>query len=342
MKLSDFHYDVPEEAIAQHPAAKRGDSRLIVLNRQDASIAHRQFKDVLDYLEEGDVLVVNETQVFPARLTGLRLSTGAQVEIFLLREVEPDVWTTLVKPARKAQLGDGFQIGDALHGEVVGLEENGGRVMRFSYEGDFNEIIDSVGAVPLPPYIKRKAEPEDTARYQSIFAEKRGAVAAPTANLHFDETIVQKIEAKGVTIVPVLLHVGLGTFRPVTVEDITQHKMDAEYYEVSPESAEAVNAALARGRRVIAVGTTAVRVLESSVDEAGTLLAGSGWTEKFIYPPYDFKIIKGLITNFHQPGSTLILLVSALGGKELVLKAYNEAVEQGYRFFSYGDAMLIV
>ncbi|MCK5147731.1 tRNA preQ1(34) S-adenosylmethionine ribosyltransferase-isomerase QueA [bacterium] len=342
MKLSDFHYDVPEGFIAQHPPEKRGDSRLLVVDANSDEIFHRQFSDLLDYLDEGDVLVVNETKVFPARLTAIKEETKATVEIFLLRELEPDVWETLVKPARKAQLHNLFRIGQHLTAEVLDTLDSGGRIFRFTYEGDFNQIIDDIGSVPLPPYIKRQAEPEDTERYQSIFADKRGAVAAPTANLHFDDKIVEKIREKGVDIVPVLLHVGLGTFRPVTVEDITQHNMDSEYYEVSENAAAKINAAIDRGNRVIAVGTTAVRVLETAVSADGHMKAESGWTDIFIYPAHKFKIVDALVTNFHQPGSTLILLVSAFGGKDLILRAYNEAVAESYRFFSYGDAMLII
>lgn len=342
LKRSDFIYEVPEEAIAQYPSQKRSGSRLIVVDRATGAIAHRQFLDLPEYLKPGDVLVVNETKVFPARLDAIREATGAQIEVFLLREEEPDIWETLVRPGRKVRIGEWLSVGPDLRGEVLDTTPNGGRRIRFQYEGDFHQIVDSVGRVPLPPYIRRTPDHDDVTRYQSIFAEKRGAVAAPTANLHFDEAMVERLRGQGVEILPVLLHVGLGTFRAVEVEDIRQHRMDAEYYEISADAAQRLNAARAEGRRVLAVGTTAVRALESASTEPGRISASSGWTEKFIYPPYDFKIVQGLVTNFHQPGSTLLMLVCALGGRDLILKAYHEAVAQGYRFFSYGDAMLIL
>lgn len=341
MKLSDFKYTVPENLIAQYPSKKRGDSRMMVVNREDQGVEDSHFKHIVDYLDEGDCLVVNETKVFPARLTGIKDKTNAEVEIFLLREIQKDLWEVLVKPARKVRVGNKLNVENLLLGEVVDNTVSGGRVIRFTYDGDFFSIIDKIGKVPLPPYIKRETENVDKDRYQSVFAEKQGAVAAPTASLHFDKKIVKKIESKGVKIVPVLLHVGLGTFRPVQVEDLTRHKMDSEYYEVSEETAQVVNNTIDNGGKVVAVGTTVVRVLETLVTTDGHLKVESGWTDKFIYPPYDFKIVSKLLTNFHMPSSTLLMLVSAFGGHELIQRAYQHAIEEQYRLFSYGDAMLI-
>ncbi len=341
MKLSDFKYTVPEKLVAQYPSKKRGDSRLMVLDKEQQDIEDHQFKEILDYIQEGDCLVVNETKVFPARLMGIKDKTNAEVEIFLLRELEKDLWEVLVRPARKVRVGNKLNIGGLINCEVVDNTVSGGRVVRFSYEKDFNEIIEKIGKVPLPPYIKRDAENVDKDRYQSIFAKTRGAVAAPTAGLHFDKKIIKKIEHKGAKIVPLLLHVGLGTFRPIVVEDLTRHKMDSEYFEVSETSAEAINQVKDSGGRVIAVGTTVVRVLETVVTTDGHVKPDSGWTDKFIYPPYDFKIVDILLTNFHMPASTLLMLVCAFGGRDLIFKAYRKAIREKYRFFSYGDAMLI-
>ncbi|RKY77343.1 tRNA preQ1(34) S-adenosylmethionine ribosyltransferase-isomerase QueA [candidate division KSB1 bacterium] len=341
MKLSDFKYSIPEEFIAQYPSKKRGDSKLMVLNKETGEIEDKSFKNIVSYLNEGDCLVVNETRVFPARLEGLKDKTNAKVEVLLLRELEKDMWEVLVKPARKVRVGNKITIGNKLQCEVVDNTVSGGRVVRFSYDGDFNEIIEHLGKVPLPPYIKRESEDIDKDRYQSIFAKTRGAVAAPTAALHFDKKIVKKIEHKGVKIVPVLLHVGLGTFRPIVVEDLTRHKMDSEYYEVSEESAKTINETIDNGGRIIAVGTTVVRVLETVITTNGHIRPSSGWTDKFIYPPYLFKVVNAMITNFHMPASTLLMLVSAFAGSDLILKAYKHAVEEKYRFFSYGDAMFI-
>jgi len=341
MKLSDFKYSIPEEYIAQYPSKKRGDSRLMVIDREAGTIEDKSFRNIVSYLKEGDCLVVNETRVFPARLQGIKDKTNAKVEVLLLRELEKDLWEVLVKPARKVRVGNKIRIGDKLQCEVVDNTVSGGRVVRFSYEGDFNEIIEDIGKVPLPPYIKRDSEDIDKERYQSIFARKRGAVAAPTAGLHFDKKIIKKIEHKGVKIVPVLLHVGLGTFRPIVVEDLTRHKMDSEYYEVSEESAKIINETIDNEGRVIAVGTTVVRVLETVITTNGHIRPSSGWTDKFIYPPYVFKVVDALITNFHMPASTLLMLVSAFAGSDLIFSAYKHAVEEKYRFFSYGDAMFI-
>jgi len=342
MKLSDFKYSVPEKLIAQYPTKKRGDSRMMVLQRDEQKIEDVRFKDLLGYLNEDDCLVVNETKVFSARLTGIKDKTNAEVEIFLLRELEKDMWEVLVRPARKVRVGNKLNVGKQIMCEVVDNTVSGGRVVRFSYKGDFNDIIDKIGKVPLPPYIKRESENMDKDRYQSIFASVRGAVAAPTAGLHFDKKVVKKIEDKGVKIVPILLHIGLGTFRPIVVEDLTRHKMDSEYFEVSAKSASAINETIKKGGRIIAVGTTVVRVLETVVTTDGFVKEDRGWTDKFIYPPYDFKVVKAMLTNFHMPASTLLMLVCAFGGRDFVFKAYRRAIREKYRFFSYGDAMLIL
>ncbi len=342
MKLSDFKYTVPEKLIAQYPPKKRGDSRLMVVHLDSQDIEDRQFHDIVSYLKAGDCLVVNETRVFPARLTGVKDKTNAEVEIFLLRELEKDMWEVLVKPARKVRVGNKLNVGGLLNCEVVDNTISGGRVVRFSYTGDFNDIIDRIGQVPLPPYIKRKPENLDKERYQSVFARKRGAVAAPTAGLHFDKKLIKKIEQMGVKIASVVLHVGLGTFRPIAVEDLTRHKMDSEFFEVEQRAVDIINKTIDRGGRIVAVGTTSVRVLETIVTSDGHVKTDRGWTDKFIYPPYDFKIVDMLLTNFHMPASTLLMLVCAFGGRDLIFKAYRKAMREKYRFFSYGDAMLIL
>ncbi len=342
MKLSDFKYTIPEKLIAQYPPKKRGDSRLMVLYRETQNIEEMYFRDIVQFLKKGDCLVVNETRVFPARLTGIKDKTNAEVEVFLLRELEDDLWEVLVRPARKVRVGNKLNIGGQLNCEVVDNTVSGGRVVRFSHNGNFNEIIDRIGEIPLPPYIKRPPENLDKERYQSIFANKRGAVAAPTAALHFDKKIVKKIEGMGVRVVPVLLHVGLGTFRPIVVEDLTRHKMDSEYYEISERSVRVINDTIDAGGRIFAVGTTVVRVLESVVTTDGHVKADQGWTDKFIYPPYDFRVVNALLTNFHMPASTLLMLVCAFGGRELIFKSYRKAIREKFHFFSYGDAMLIL
>jgi len=342
MKLSDFKYNVPEKLIAQYPPKKRGLSKLMVIHRDTQQIEDREFADILDYFKPGDCLVVNETKVFPARLTGIKDKTNAEVEIFLLRELEKDMWEVLVKPARKVRVGNKLHVSGLVTCEVVDNTVSGGRVIRFHCKGNFNEIVEKIGKVPLPPYIRREPENIDKERYQSIFAKKEGAVAATTAALHFDKKIIKKIEGRGVKIVPVLLHVGLGTFRPVVVEDLTRHKMDSEYYEMSEKSADAINHTINSGGRVFAVGTTVVRVLETVVTSDGHVKAEKGWTDRFIYPPYEIKVAKGLLTNFHMPNSTLIMLVCAFGGREFIMKAYRKAIRDKYRFFSYGDVMLIL
>ena len=342
MKLSDFKYHLPDKLVSQYPSKKRGDSRMMVLDRESQKIEELMFKDIIQFFNEGDCIVVNETRVFPARLRGIKDKTNAEVEIFLLRELEKDLWEVLVKPARKVRVGNKLNVSGLLNCEVVDNTVSGGRVIRFSYNGDFNEIIDKIGRVPLPPYIKRDAENIDKDRYQSIFARQRGAVAAPTAGLHFDKKIIKKLENRGVKIVPVLLHIGLGTFRPIVVEDLTRHKMDSEYFEVGKETIDVINKTIDGDGRIIAVGTTVVRVLESVVTTDGHVKPDKGWTDKFIFPPYDFKIVNGLVTNFHMPASTLLMLVCAFGNRDFVFKAYRKAIREKYRFFSYGDAMLIL
>ncbi len=342
MKLSDFKYKLPEKLIAQYPAEKRDQSRLMVLNREKQSIEETVFAEIHKYFNEGDCLVINETKVFPARLMGTKDKTEAKVEIFLLRQLENGLWEVLVRPARKVRVGNRLSINNKLYCDVIDNTVSGGRVVRFNYIGDFFEIVDKIGQSPLPPYIHREPEPLDKERYQTVFARVRGAVAAPTAGLHFTKELLKKIEKKGVKIVPIVLHLGLGSFRPVVVEDLSRHKMDSEYYEIPEESAEKINQIIRDGGRVIAVGTSTTRALETAVTSEGFVKPSKGWTDKFIYPPYDFKIIKGLITNFHLPGSTLLMLVCAFAGRDFVFKAYRKAIREKYRFYSYGDAMLIL
>lgn len=341
MKLDDFDFNLPEELIAQHPLARRDDSRLLVLNKKTGEIEDQLFPDLLDYLVPGDVLVINNTRVIPARLIGTKKGTGAKIEVFLLNPTtEKDCWEVLVKPGKKAKIGAEITFGNSqLEGLIVKSTESGGRVIRFSYQGVFNEILDELGQMPLPPYIKAKLE--DKERYQTVYAENSGSAAAPTAGLHFTPELITKINNLGVEIVEILLHVGLGTFRPVKVDVIEEHTMHAEYYSVTEKAASQLNKALAEKRRIIAVGTTSSRTLES-VCENGVIKAKEGWTDIFIYPGYKFQVVSGLLTNFHLPKSTLIMLVSALAGRENVLKAYNHAVNSKYRFFSFGDAMLII
>ncbi len=342
MKLSDFKYNLPEKLIAQYPAEKRDESRLMVLHRDTQKIEDKMFKDVVDYINEGDCLVINETKVFPARLMGTKDKTDAKVEIFLLRELENGLWEVLVKPARKVRVGNRLSIGEELSCDVIDNTVSGGRVVRFHYDGDFYEIVERLGQSPLPPYVKREPEPIDKERYQTVYARVRGAVAAPTAGLHFTEQILEALRKKGVRIVPIVLHLGLGSFRPVIVEDLSRHKMDSEYYEISEESAETINQTMKEGGKIVAVGTSTVRALETQVTSEGLVKAEKGWTDKFIYPPYDFKIVDRLITNFHLPGSTLLMMVCAFAGRDFIFKAYRKAIKEKYRFYSYGDAMLIL
>jgi len=342
MKLSDFKYNLPEKMIAQYPSEKRDESRLMVVKRNEDAFDECIFKDVIDYLEKGDCLVVNETKVFPARLEGTKDKTDARVEVFLLRELEQSLWEVLVKPARKVRVGNRLTIGKELSCDVIDNTVSGGRVVRFNYENDLYAMVDKIGKSPLPPYIKREPEPMDKDRYQTVYARVRGAVAAPTAGLHFTNELLDKIKKKGVHVVPLVLHLGLGSFRPVVVEDLGRHKMDSEYYEINQQSAEIINEAKQKKKKIVAVGTSVVSALETSVTSEGWAKASSGWTDKFIYPPYDFRIVNRLITNFHLPNSTLLMLVSAFADRELIFKAYRKAIRDKYRFYSYGDAMLIL
>ncbi|MBQ9062518.1 MAG: tRNA preQ1(34) S-adenosylmethionine ribosyltransferase-isomerase QueA [Eubacterium sp.] len=341
MKTSDFYYDLPEELIAQDPLEDRSASRMMVLNRETGETEDQHFHQLLQYLHAGDTLVINDTKVIPARLFGKRESTGGAVEILLLKRRADDIWETLVRPGKKCRPGTELSFGEGLlHGTVLETVEDGNRLIQFHYEGIFEEILDQLGEMPLPPYITHKLQ--DKNRYQTVYAKHDGSAAAPTAGLHFTEELLQQVQDAGVNIARVTLHVGLGTFRPVKVEDVTQHHMHSEYYEISQEAADLINGTHARGGRVIAVGTTSCRTLESAAGEDGRIEPCSGWTDIFIYPGYQFKVVEGLITNFHLPESTLIMLVSAFAGKEHVLAAYQHAVEERYRFFSFGDAMLIL
>lgn len=340
MKASDFDFYLPEELIAQHPLLRRDESRLMVLDKKTGKIEHKKFYDIIDFLNEGDTLVLNDTRVLPARLIGEKENTGGKIEFLLLKRIEGDKWECLAKPGKSARVGRKFLFGNGkLKAEVVDVLENGNRIVEFYYEGIFEEVLDSLGEMPLPPYIHEKLE--DKERYQTVYSKEEGSAAAPTAGLHFTKELLQKIEDKGVNIVYLTLHVGLGTFRPVQVEDIENHEMHSEYYSLSKESADIINNTKINGKKVISVGTTSTRTLETIGDENGMVREQSGWTDIFIYPGYKFKVVDNLITNFHLPESTLIMLVSTLAGKENVLNAYNIAVKEKYRFFSFGDAMYI-
>ena len=342
MDLHDFYYDLPEELIAQDPLSDRSSSRLMVLDKETGEIEHKIFRDIVDYLKPGDCLVVNDTKVIPARLIGTKVDTGAAIEVLLLKRLEDrqDTWEVLVKLGKKAKVGAKISFGEGkLIGEVIDIVEEGNRLIQFTYDGIFEEILDELGQMPLPPYITHKLE--DKNRYQTVYAKHEGSAAAPTAGLHFTTELLEKIKAMGVNIARVTLHVGLGTFRPVKVENILDHHMHSEFYVVTQEAADMINNTRKNGGRVIAVGTTSTRTLESVALEDGTIPAKSGWTEIFIYPGYKFKAIDCLITNFHLPESTLVMLVSALAGREHVLHAYEVAVQEKYRFFSFGDAMFI-
>ena len=340
MQLSDFYYDLPQELIAQDPLLKRDNSRLMVLNREEGTIEHKHFYDVISYLKEGDCLVINDTKVIPARLIGEKEGTGAAIEVLLLKRLDDCTWETLVKPGKKARVGARIIFGGGkLVGEVIDIVEEGNRIVRFEYEGIFEEILDELGQMPLPPYITHKLE--DKNRYQTVYAEHEGSAAAPTAGLHFTKELLEEIKAKGIKIAHVTLHVGLGTFRPVKEDNILDHHMHSEFYMIDEKAADTINAAKRAGGRIICVGTTSCRTLESAAKEDGTIEPTSGWTDIFIYPGYRFKILDSLITNFHLPESTLLMLVSALAGREHVLAAYQEAIENKYRFFSFGDAMFI-
>ncbi len=340
MKTSDFYFELPPEQIAQDPLEDRSSSRLLVLDKTTGEYEHRVFRDITGYLRPGDCLVLNNTKVIPARLFGVREGTGAQIEILLLKRQENDIWETLVKPGKKARPGTKISFGDGLlTGEVLDIVEDGNRLIRFSYEGIFEEILDQLGQMPLPPYITHKLK--DKNRYQTVYAKYDGSAAAPTAGLHFTPELLREVQEQGVEIAEVTLHVGLGTFRPVKVENVLEHHMHSEYYEITAEAAQKINRTKENGGRVICVGTTSCRTIESAADEQGHIRPCSGWTDIFIYPGYRFKVLDCLITNFHLPESTLLMLVSALAGKEHILAAYEEAVRQGYRFFSFGDAMFI-
>ncbi len=341
MKTSDFYYDLPKELIAQDPLTDRSSSRLLHLDPVTGQIDHGQFTDVIDYLNPGDCLVINNTKVLPARLIGHKEDTGAVIEILLLKRISKDVWETLVKPGKKCKIGARIVFGEGLlKAEIVDIVEEGNRLVRFEFDGIFEEILDSLGEMPLPPYITHKLQ--DKSRYQTVYAKETGSAAAPTAGLHFTKELLHAIKEKGVNIAHVTLHVGLGTFRPVKVEDVAKHHMHSEYYIIEEDQAEIINNTKKNGKRVICVGTTSCRTLESAADSNGIIKACSGNTDIFIYPGYKFKIMDALITNFHLPESTLIMLVSAFAGKENIMKAYNEAVKERYRFFSFGDAMIII
>lgn len=340
LKKSDFYFELPQELIAQDPLKDRSSSRLLVMDKETGRTQHHVFKEIAEYLNPGDCLVLNNTKVIPARLLGQKEDTGATVEVLLLKRHEKDVWETLVKPGKKCKPGTRLLFGEGLlHAEVLDTVEEGNRLIRFSYNGIFEEILDRLGEMPLPPYITHKLQ--DKNRYQTVYAKYDGSAAAPTAGLHFTKELLEEIAAKGVSIAYVTLHVGLGTFRPVKVENILEHHMHSEYYQVSKEAAEKINTAKKNGKRVICVGTTSCRTVESAADENGLVQAGCDNTEIFIYPGYRFKVLDALITNFHLPESTLVMLVSALAGRENVLHAYEEAIHEKYRFFSFGDAMFI-
>lgn len=340
MDVKDFRYDLPQELIAQDPLEDRSSSRLLVLDKDTGEITHKHFYDIIDYLDEGDCLVLNETKVIPARLMGVKKDTGAVVEILLLKRKSKTVWECLVKPGKKCRVGAVIEFGEGLlTGTVIDIVEEGNRIIEFEFDGIFEEILDKLGTMPLPPYITHTLK--DRNRYQTVYAKNEGSAAAPTAGLHFTKELLKDIEDKGVKLAKVTLHVGLGTFRPVKVSDVRQHHMHSEFFQVSKEAADIINSTRANGKRVICVGTTSTRTVESASDDKGYLKEKSGWTDIFIYPGYKFKVSDALITNFHLPESTLVMLVSALAGREKVLHAYEEAVKEKYRFFSFGDAMFI-
>jgi len=349
MKLSHYSFDLPTELLAEHPAPSRDESRLMVLNRKTKTIEHKIFKDLIDYFEEDDVMITNNTKVFPARLFGNKEKTGARIEVFLLRELNPEtrLWDVLVDPARKIRIGNKLYFGEdeSLVAEVIDNTTSRGRTLRFLFDGSYDEFrtkLTELGETPLPKYIQREVEPEDAERYQTIFAKNEGAVAAPTAGLHFSKHLLKRLEIKGIHMAEVTLHVGLGTFSPVEVEDLSKHKMDSEEMFITPETAAIVNAGIENKRRVCAVGTTSMRALESAVSTNHRLNPYEGWTNKFIFPPYDFSICNAMITNFHTPKSTLLMMASAFGGYEFVREAYAVAIKEKYKFYTYGDAMLII
>jgi S-adenosylmethionine:tRNA ribosyltransferase-isomerase len=349
MKLSHFNFELPDELLAEYPSEHRDESRLMVLNREKQTIEHKQFKDLIDYFNEDDVMILNDTKVFPARLFGNKEKTGARIEVFLLRELnaEQRLWDVLVDPARKIRIGNKLYFGqdEMLVAEVIDNTTSRGRTLRFLYDGSYEEFrkkLTQLGQTPLPKYINREVEPQDEERYQTIYAKKEGAVAAPTAGLHFSKHLLKRLEIKGINFAEITLHVGLGTFNPVEVEDLSKHKMDSEEIIIPIQTADTINTALKEKRRICAVGTTAMRAIESSVSSIGNLNDYSGWTNKFIFPPYEFSIANCMITNFHTPKSTLLMMTAAFGGHDFVKKAYEEAVKEKYKFYSYGDAMLII
>lgn len=348
MKLSEFKFALPADLVAQHPSANRDESKMMVINRATGTIEHKIFKDIINYFDEGDIMVMNNTKVFPARLYGNKEKTGAKIEVFLLRELNAELhlWDVLVDPARKIRVGNKLYFGDSdLVAEVVDNTTSRGRTIRFLFDGnseDFSKIIETIGETPLPRYIKRPVEEADKDRYQTIFAEAKGAVAAPTAGLHFTKQVMKRMEIKGINFTPLTLHVGLGSFRTVDVEDLTKHKMDSENFIVGEETVRVVNKALDSKKRVCAIGTTCMRALESSVSANNRLKQNAGWTDRFIFPPYDFKIANAMLTNFHMPESTLYMMACAFGGYDLMTKAYKTAIKEKYNFLSYGDVMLII
>lgn len=340
MKTKDFYYELPKELIAQHPVKNRDDSRLLVLDKIKGDIKHKKFKDIIDYLNEGDTIVLNDTRVLPARLFGNRKDKEEKIEFLLLERKEDDTWETLVKPGKKAKIGNKIFFGDGLlKGEIIDIKEGGTRIIKFQYNGIFEEILDELGEMPLPPYITERLD--DRERYQTVYSKHNGSAAAPTAGLHFTKSLLQTIKDKGVNIAFITLHVGLGTFRPVKVENVLEHHMHSEFYQVNKETADLINETKKNGGKIISVGTTSTRTLETLGNEDHTIKSGSGWTDIFIYPGYQFKIVDKLITNFHLPESTLMMLVSAMSSRDLILKTYQEAIDEKYRFFSFGDAMFI-
>jgi len=342
-KLADFDYSLPVKFIAQYPSKRRDLAKMMVVHRDTGEIEHKKFSNLPNYFRKNDLFIMNNTKVFPARLFANKDRTDAQVEVFLLRELENDLWEVMVRPARKVRIGNKLMFTKNVYCDVIDNTISGGRVVRFEYDGDdIYGIIDRIGQSPLPPYIKRDAEPSDKVRYQTVYADRRGAVAAPTAGLHFTDGLIKRLKDKEIKMEYTTLHIGLGTFRPVQVEDLNRHQMDSEYFEVSPGTALAINEAKKKRRKVVAVGTSAVRSLETVVVSGFQVTPKRGWTDKFIYPPYDFKMVDGLITNFHQPKSTLLMMVSAFATRKLIMKAYREAKKHDYRFLSYGDAMLII
>lgn len=349
MKLSHFNFELPEELLAEYPSENRDEARLMVLNRKEKTIEHKLFKDLIDYFNEDDVMVLNNTKVFPARLFGNKEKTGARIEVFLLRELnsEQRLWDVLVDPARKIRIGNKLYFGEdqSLVAEVIDNTTSRGRTLRFLYDGSYEEFrskLNELGETPLPKYIKREVEPEDQERYQTIYAKHEGAVAAPTAGLHFSKHLLKRLEIKGVDFAEVTLHVGLGTFNPVEVEDLSKHKMDSEQITIKDDAVDKINNAITKKNRICAVGTTVMRALESSVSSSHTLNSYDGWTNKFIFPPYEFSIADCMITNFHTPKSTLLMMISAFVGHDFMMEAYQEAIKENYKFYSYGDAMLII